>query len=397
MDLSEKYYSNTIYNHSTRVAYISLLLGKYLSLDEKELFHLTNFALLHDIGAIHSDLHIEDMMIPQSKLERKHAHCTYGQNVFNHYPIPLTQEKIILFHHEHVDGSGYFGKTLNEIPLFSQIIALADYVELHNPLKTYTSQYKQELFQHLQSLAGVFFSTILLDAFFNISSTLTFWVDLENENISYALQRESLNTNILLSYDEFLHVSKFISAIVDTKSTFTQVHSQSIAYKAGLMADHLQWDDYRKKQFVIAASLHDIGKLTTPIHILEKTGKLTKEEMDCMIQHVYYTERALYKMDVRQEVINWARNHHERLDGSGYPYNLTGVNLDFESRLLAVVDSYQAMTEERPYRAPLSHENAIKVLRGMVEANKLDKDAFFLVDNVFSQHYPETSDLFSRV
>jgi len=125
-------------------------------------------------------------------------------------------------------------------------------------------------------------------------------------------------------------------------------------------------------KYTIAARLHDIGKLTISNTILNKPGALTFEELDLIQKHTYYTLISLSQITGFEDITEWASNHHEKLDGSGYPYGLNAKELDFNSRLMACLDIYQALTGTRPYRPSLTHQQASKIILDMVSSNKLD-------------------------
>lgn len=122
----------------------------------------------------------------------------------------------------------------------------------------------------------------------------------------------------------------------------------------------------------IAADLHDLGKIMVPNEILDKPGSLTREEIDVVQSHTFYTRKALEVVSGFEEITEWAANHHEKLNGKGYPIGLTASQLDFNSRLMACIDIYQALTEERPYRTALSHEDAMGILFSMAKQSLID-------------------------
>jgi HD-GYP domain-containing protein (c-di-GMP phosphodiesterase class II) len=125
-------------------------------------------------------------------------------------------------------------------------------------------------------------------------------------------------------------------------------------------------------QMCIAAHLHDLGKLAVPNEILDKPSGLTEEEFDVIYAHPFYTRKGLEQVSVFGELAAWAANHHERLDGSGYPYGFRAEELSFEDKLFMALDVYQALTEDRPYRASMSHEKAMSILQKEAERGRLD-------------------------
>ncbi len=122
----------------------------------------------------------------------------------------------------------------------------------------------------------------------------------------------------------------------------------------------------------IAGLLHDIGKLHVSIDILHKEGKLTPEERFEINKHTYYTRKVLEQIQGFEDIVDYASNHHERMDGTGYPYRIPGEKLGELERVMAVCDVYQALTEERPYRESLPAEKVWAIMDGMVSGGHLD-------------------------
>lgn len=112
--------------------------------------------------------------------------------------------------------------------------------------------------------------------------------------------------------------------------------------------------------------LHDVGKMVTAKHLLDKPSKLTPEEWEQMRKHVEYSGRILRESgDVPIEAIHIAERHHEKMDGSGYPYGLKGGQMDDPSLISAMVDVYSALTDKRSYKPPFSPEKSVEIMMGM--------------------------------
>ena len=148
------------------------------------------------------------------------------------------------------------------------------------------------------------------------------------------------------------------------------------------MAIYYHNDQDKVLQLFIAGVLHDVGKLVIDRDILEKPAQLTDREYTYMQTHAYYTYRILTDMDLG-DIVHWASFHHEKLDGSGYPFGKVGDELDFNDRLLACCDIYQALTEDRPYKKALSHQESIKIMREMAHQNKIDSQIVEDINRIF--------------
>jgi HD-GYP domain-containing protein (c-di-GMP phosphodiesterase class II) len=139
-----------------------------------------------------------------------------------------------------------------------------------------------------------------------------------------------------------------------------------ISNLAFMVSKYLGYSEEKCLEMKIAGLLHDIGKLAIPNSILDKNGSLTQDEFSIIKSHVYYTKMILDGIEDIREISDWASNHHEKLNGTGYPRNLDESKLFEESRIMGVCDIYQALTEDRPYRNGLDKNKTFAILDGMV-------------------------------
>lgn len=142
----------------------------------------------------------------------------------------------------------------------------------------------------------------------------------------------------------------------------------AFATKSGMPRDEIV-------RLTVAGLLHDIGKAKVPVAILDKPGSLTLREMDQVRLHpIAGYEYLIDNSNVDAEILAAVRSHHEYLNGTGYPDNLQGDGISMMTRIITVSDIYAALIERRSYKEPMSHTEAIKVLRGMVTAGKIEAD-----------------------
>jgi len=150
--------------------------------------------------------------------------------------------------------------------------------------------------------------------------------------------------------------------LLDLKDISTGVHSTRLAEWALRVARKLDIPEECLYQVEVAALLHDVGKIGVPDAILKKAGKLTAEERAIINRHPEYSWSILRLFSGLEEASLYALHHHESVDGSGYPAGLTGTNIPLPSRIVSVIDAYDAMVSNRCYRKGLPHEEAIRRL-----------------------------------
>ncbi len=150
--------------------------------------------------------------------------------------------------------------------------------------------------------------------------------------------------------------------LLDLKDLNTGVHSTRLAEWAVRVARELNIPEKDLYQFEVAALLHDIGKIGVPDAILKKPGRLTPEEKALMDKHPEYSWSILRMFPDLEEASLFALHHHENYDGSGYPGGLKGEEIPVGSRIVSVIDAFDAMISNRCYRKGLGHEEAMRRL-----------------------------------
>lgn len=358
------YCSHNFSNHCKRTTYIALEIGRQLNLTNDTYFNLYITSLIHDIGT----QNIFDLVHNSNIYMKKH--CEEGYNMLKNIPSLSYVAKIIKYHHENYNGSGCFSLKTADTPIESQIIRLADLVETQLDYEKHYYTNMEYITSWIEDRANLLFSKELVDSFSAVAQKESFWLNLYNKNIMddfvKALAPED---DMFISLNEFEQLSNVFATIIDNKSTFTASHSKEIADLAYKISIHLNYDEKRALKMKISGLLHDIGKVAIPCEILDKEGSLNNEEFALIKSHVYYTRLILSKISNIEDICNWASNHHEKLNGTGYPNRINGKNLSEESRILAVCDIYQALIGDRPYRKGLTNTEAFLLMDKMVEQN----------------------------
>ena len=158
----------------------------------------------------------------------------------------------------------------------------------------------------------------------------------------------------------YLNTVQALVSAIEASDAYTRGHSERVTRYSLALAKRMGIDGDPLKQLEQAAVLHDIGKIGIDIALLHKKEKLTAADIDVLKLHPSIGVRILEPIHFLGTVREIIEQHHERFDGNGYPNGLNGENWRLEGRILAVCDTYDAMTSDRPYRKALSHEIAIK-------------------------------------
>ncbi len=162
--------------------------------------------------------------------------------------------------------------------------------------------------------------------------------------------------------DAKLKVMRDLAAAVDAKNIFTRGHSDEVVHYAVTLAESLNLSPGEIEGVRLAGILHDIGTVSVPEEILNKPGPLNEEEKLIIQGHPEVGEMILRKVSQLESIIPAILSHHERYDGKGYPHGIKGKQIPLTARILAVVEAFQAMTSDRPYRRGLSRERACREL-----------------------------------
>jgi hypothetical protein len=146
------------------------------------------------------------------------------------------------------------------------------------------------------------------------------------------------------------------------KDEYTEEHTRRVAVRAVQVGEELGFSGRRLRALATGALVHDIGKLSVPDSILQKPGPLTDEEFAIVKRHPEWGDKMLADLGFGTDVRQLVRDHHERLDGSGYPHGYEGALISFDARILAVCDVYDALISRRVYRDAWTHERAVGLL-----------------------------------
>ena len=371
--------------HEKRVAILANAMGKAMGMDVETVYALTLAGALHDCalseylrdeypdgGFVLDEINFAD-------------HCVTGERMLKNFPFYQCVEGAVQHHHDRADGKGALGATPENTPVYGQILHIADLADVVFGLDTVDEEKHNKLLTWLEENRGTTFTPEMADVF--------------RRAISIELLRSITGEQCVGTFDSLVpamevdvpmpvmrELATFFAHITDYKSHFTWRHSLGIADKAELMGRFYGYDREMCDKLYITGALHDIGKLVISNDILEKPGKLTSEEYKTIQNHAMGTWDLLHEISGMEDICRWASLHHEKLDGSGYPFGYRADVLGKHERLMACLDIYQALVEERPYKRGMSHGEAIGILRKMGNEGQLDQEIIEDIDRCYGMH-----------
>ena len=260
--------------HGKRVAYISVCMAEYLAIQGDALQDLAMCALLHDNALtqyITEELERNYVIDIKKDLSvrKTNLHCIYGEKNITKLPFKTDVSNVILYHHEHADGTGPFQKKWNETPLPARIIHLADTVDIiGNSIKSDDNRW-DFICQYLSQKKDSLFDSECVNAFLHVFTKESFMC-LSDDSFETKLWEIIPREKMVFDWEMCKNVADFFAKIVDYKSSFTSRHSIGVAEKASLLAKYMGYDSITVQKMYLAGALHDIGKMAVGNEILEK-------------------------------------------------------------------------------------------------------------------------------
>ncbi|MDR2940217.1 MAG: HD domain-containing protein, partial [Clostridiales bacterium] len=340
-------------------------------------------AQLHDVGkvAIKDNILLKPGKLTVEEFEEMKKHTTVGANIIKKIENSTSQSDFLkhaeIFagsHHEKWDGTGYpLGLKGSEIPLEGRLMAIVDVYDALTNERPYKDAYTHEkAVEIIKEGSGSHFDPKLVVSF----------LDHEHEFKNIEVHKEYLN-NIPIEKTEDIYklqktVSKTISELVEYRDGAASKRIERLKAYLGLMIGPLlehkpykkevsSWD---KEAFFLAAEYHDVGKIAIKDTILLKPDKLTNEEYEEMKKHTTLgaeITKNIGGLSGESTFLNHVEklniSHHENWDGTGYPSGLKGDTIPLQGRLMSIVETYEALTHDRPYKKACTHSEAVEIIR----------------------------------
>ncbi|KOR30423.1 hypothetical protein TI04_05895 [Achromatium sp. WMS2] len=372
--------------HHSYVAYITYRIADVLGYTQNSLKDLVLAALLHDIGAFSERERLE-LLSFDDNLPEVHNHSEIGYQLLKDFTPLATAAHYIRFHH-YTWNSPIIKDGQNIVmPVESSIIHLADRVAVSITKDKNILRQASEI-RKLVSANKLNFDPKVVNAFIYVSFNEEFWFNTLHEPISSVFCSGLGFESITFDSTEFDALVRLFRRIIDFRNAFTAIHSSGVGATASAIAKLAGFDSLSARVLKYAGQLHDLGKIAIPVEIIQKPTRLTPSEHSLLRIHPYHTSHILSPIKPLSQVRIWASQHHERIDGSGYPWHISGSSLSTGSRIIAIADIFTALTENRPYRHGSSLKQALKILNNMMQEASIDPDLCpILFDNMEEVDY----------
>ena len=345
-------------DHGKRVAYIMFkILQDMPRFDDYELRNICIAALLHDIGAYKTEE--IDKMLSFETIDIW-EHSIYGA-LFLKYFSPIKELlPIVMFHHAECKEIPAMDPTLK---MLAQLISLADRAEIC--LKS--GKTMKDFREYLQKYRGNRHCDEIVDMFLESGVDIdTVFDGMEKDKGFSAVLFDMPMTS--QEIDDYINM---IVHLIDFRSNQTVIHTVTTACIACFLGRIYGANNEEISQLRTGAMLHDLGKISTPLNILESPNRLTEDEMEIMRMHVVVSEEIL-SAHIGEPIKGIAVKHHEKLTGDGYPKGLSGDELTLWERIAIVADIFGALYGSRTYKEAYPKEKCVAILQKMSDDGLID-------------------------
>jgi len=356
--------SRKVARHHKRVAMLGRSIAAEMGIGPSAVNNVLLAGLVHDVGALTLRERLDLMRFEEAPGD---MHSERGYLLLGIFEPFSRIAEIVRYHHL---PWAYTDKT---VPIESHIIHLADRIAVQiaddREVLSQADVIRAAISMHTPSR----FAPGPVEAFMMASLRDEFWMDVMSLDIDARLARLVEPVNVVLDRESVLGLAAMFGVVVDFRSRFTAVHTAGVSSVAGALGRLMGMDDPSLWKMQVAGNLHDLGKLAIPIEIINKPGKLDKDEFDLMKRHTYYTHSLLSRLPGMEEINDWASYHHERLDGKGYPFHKEAGELPLGSRIMSVADVFTALSEDRPYRPGMDPAMTFRIMDWMTDNGALDR------------------------
>jgi putative nucleotidyltransferase with HDIG domain len=359
--------------HAQRVAYVSMYLANELDLDSTTVEAAFFAGLLHDIGMAGATTTAgtrrgqarRDPAQWAEVVRTLNLHCEIGGKLVRRLGLGEEVARAVAHHHDCWDGSGMPGGLSGErLPLLSRIVAVADRIESLIDQEASPLLVRRTAPQVIGGMAGAELDPELAGVMANLARDDGFWLGFYGDDLQSSLV--ALNYGGMVDGQALEELLGVVADLVDSRNGRTAGHARRVAVLAGETARLIGLTEPRIELIRLAAMLQDIGTLGVPVALLHKPDILSVDEMATMQLHPTYARDILSEIPHFGPAAWWVACHHERVDGKGYPGMLEGGEVPVEAQIIGACETFEALTNDRPYRKAMAQSEAMDIVNGLV-------------------------------
>lgn len=285
--------------------------------------------------------------------------CTRGADIARQLRFSQGVADGIYHLDEHWDGSGHPEHLKRDtIPLGARIALLAQIVDVFHQIGG-----PEAAVAEVTRRSGRWLDPNLVATFRFLADHTALWAEISGPDIEQrVLALPPAQESVQVDEDFMDDIAAAFGQVVDAKSPYTGGHSERVAGYAMAVAEQIGYPQELRRWLRRGALLHDIGKLGVSNSILDKPGPLDDDEWISMRDHAVHTQAILGRLSAFHDLAPIAAAHHEKLDGTGYPRNLSARDIGIETRIITIADFYDALTADRPYRGAMPAEKALSII-----------------------------------
>ena len=335
---------------------------------------------LHDVGkiAIKDSILLKPGKLTDDEFEEMKKHTLLGVDIIRRIEGKTTDNEFLYYaeifsssHHEKWDGKGYpYGIKGEEIPLQGRLMAIVDVYDALTNERPYKKSFSHEKsVEIIRDSIGTHFDPLIGEVFLKHEKDF--------EAAKSGKTPHGTAGGLLFSHN-LTSTIMLVSNIMDVKGEATDGHTKNMQLYLNIFLDALLKHDSYKDEvagwdldfFLLSAQLHDVGKIAVNNNILNKTSELTEEEFEKVKAHADFGIKIIQQiggnvgdMNLLHHAEILAGSHHEKWDGTGYPLGLQGKNIPLQGRIMAIVDVYEALINDRPHRPKKTHKESVEIIR----------------------------------
>lgn len=359
-------------DHGSRVGYLVAKMLQAKGFNDRKVLDGYMIGLLHDVGAYKTE---EIDKLIQFETRNVVEHTVYGYLILDLSEILRENTDAILYHH--TPWNKLKNLDVSEKQL-ANLIFLADRVEIY--IRSRGQRISEELLRKYDNFSEDNIALFLkADEEFEIQKRLL--------DGSFINDTEKYLYRAQLTEEELKKWIRMLALLIDFRSESTVTHTITMVSASVAIAKKMGLEKQQLDEIYTGAYIHDLGKIAIPLEILEKPGRLTPDEMEVMKTHILLTG-TIIRGHVSDAVYKIAMRHHEKINGSGYPYGITEEDMSLAEKIVGIADIYSALAGRRSYKEGFEKERIISILEQMAENQQIDKE----VVQVLVENYDEISE-----